>query len=89
MKEVKHLKDYGVIEELIKEQDMKGLCNFISDRMKELLFLLQEIVSKIKTDEEYEALESQMISYAMKYKEKDLEEMGADLTTLLCLLEML
>lgn len=82
---------YDTIDRLTDHEDVISLEKFTDERLDELLLLLKDKISSNPT--ENEILKTLIMSwYAFEYKQKSLEEVSADICTLLgamCTLELI
>lgn len=89
MQESKYLKGFDEVDKLCEEQDVEGLLSFAFDRMAELVTLMIKTFSKPMSEEEQTEIIDLFMKYSFEYKGKSLEEIGADLCTLLGMFEII
>lgn len=89
MRESKYLKVFDEVDKLCEEQDVERLFSFAFDRTAELVTLMNKTFSKPITDEKQNEIIELFMNYSFEYKGKSIEEICADLCTLLCMFEII
>ncbi len=79
---------FDTVDCLVERQDKEGLAYFISIRINELISLLNTVFSKKLSDERKEAIMNYILKYSLDYKQVPLDELAADLCTLIGFIEI-
>lgn len=82
------LEYFDMIDDMVEKNDEVGLISFIDQRLDEFIETARVALNESSLIKQ-QVLKEQIFTYALKYKECSLEEIGADLCTLIGMLKII